>query len=113
MPMLRTRIVGQAHRQGAQTRLNELRSGHRLELRRERTNKFDRAAVAVWDPATNFQLGYVPRDSNRNLAIAMDAGIAVGATIEGYQPNILIVYPVFPQPTTSADSEEDLEDWLK
>ena len=94
MPVLKTVIVGVTHRQGAQTRLNKMKHGTPLKLVREKQNPHDRLAIAVYDPRDDFQLGYIPRAVNRNLAMAMDAGISTAVTIDRYTPNIHVIYPV-------------------
>lgn len=56
-----------------------LRVGESLRLRREANNAHDPYAVAVW--FRNEHLGYIPRGENRNLALLLDQGERLEATI--------------------------------
>ena len=89
--VLKTSIVGMQFRQGAQTRLNTLKHGQILRLQREANNPHDHGAVAVYDDT--FKLGYIPRADNRNLAMALDSGVAIGCFIDRWPPKLHIVYP--------------------
>lgn len=92
MAVLKTRVVGQAHRDGAQTRLNGKRHGDELRLVREPKNPYDRAAIAVYDG--DFKLGYIPKVDNRNLAIAIDQGMHAAAFIDEHEPKLHVIWPV-------------------
>ncbi|ATS92247.1 HIRAN domain-containing protein [Stenotrophomonas phage DLP4] len=71
MPQMRTYIVGSVHHKGAREAVLELRTDEVLTLRRERANKFDSNAVAVYD-ACGQMLGYIPRQDAPAIAKVLD-----------------------------------------
>src|SRR5258708_2021765 len=91
MSTVTTRIVGASHYPGAQTKLNVLRAGVAIELRREPDNGDDLNAIACWKDGQ--MLGYVPRKDNAQPAAAMDRGEPVTARIMGHQPGIQLSWP--------------------
>jgi hypothetical protein len=78
--MIETTIVGTKFRgKSAMTILAALRPGQRLELRRERQNKHDRNAVAIYYEGEH--LGFIPRHDNAELAAALDRGEKLDAEL--------------------------------
>lgn len=70
-----SRIAGVSSRR--QVLLNaSLAPGAPLALRRERNNPYDPNAIAVWDRASNGQLGYVPADLAPTLLARVPTGRA-------------------------------------
>ena len=73
-----TKIAGVTFvdRQRTVSRLNrcgELDTGTELVLRREPNNQFDHNAIAVFTKSGE-QLGYIPRDTAKSMALNMDRG---------------------------------------
>ena len=67
--------------------------GDRLYLRREKDNKYDPNAIAVYSAKQKKQLGYVPATVAKSLATVMDSGTSlkvvvtsVGQASGGYGP---------------------------
>lgn len=51
---------------------SKLQIGQKLSLKREKGNKFDIYAIAIY--YKNKKIGYIPRDDNREIAKFIDAG---------------------------------------
>lgn len=64
-------IVGAKYHKQARERLLALQDGATVLLVRERANKHDRNAVAVW--SGNMQVGYIPANQAKKVAPVMDA----------------------------------------
>lgn len=91
MTQVSTRIVGAQHHEGAQTKLNTLRRGASVELRREPDNPHDLSAISCWKDGV--MLGYIPRKDNRQAAEAMDRGEPVTCQISEFQPMVILRWP--------------------
>jgi hypothetical protein len=91
MTQVNTRIVGAQHYEGAQTQLNVLRRGTRIELVREPDNRHDANAVSCWYGGQ--QLGHIPRKDNPPIAAAMDRGDPVTCEIAANQPMVRVSWP--------------------
>lgn len=64
-------IAGFTYWDGAMV-LSELKPGMLLDLEREEANRFDPYAVAIY--YGEYKLGFVPRDSNRELSKYLEMG---------------------------------------
>jgi HIRAN domain len=96
MPQVSAKIVGAQHHEGAQTKLNTLRAGHAVELRREPDNPYDQRAVQCW--VDGVFLGYIPKRQNPQIAEAIDRGELVRCRIYPVQPNVIVQWPSVVQP---------------
>jgi hypothetical protein len=67
-------IVGTNFRgKEAEALVKTLKPGEEIALVREPTNKFDKNAVQVW--ARETCIGYLPKNQNAQIAMAMDADL--------------------------------------
>lgn len=80
MPAIRVAVVGtKFHGANAVECAARAPVGYVARLVRDRDNKYDPNAVAVW--LLGLHCGFVPRAHNAALAAAMDAGAEVAATV--------------------------------
>lgn len=77
--IVHTYLAGAKHHPGALAHLAEAPEHSEIELRRERDNRFDANAVAVFQEGR--KLGFLPATENRDIAAALDAGVEVAATM--------------------------------
>lgn len=64
---------------------NEIHKGDILRLQREPENEYDEYAIEVFDKHRR-KIGYVPKNYNRVIAILMDQGCRVSATVTQVEP---------------------------
>jgi hypothetical protein len=95
MPVIHTAIVGMRFYPGAARKVDALRSGEAIELRRERNNKHDPNAVAVH--VREHKVGHIPASEVVPVAAAFDAGYGVIARIDDKPPYLCVEW----------DDEED------
>lgn len=88
MPTIHTAIVGMRFYPGANRKVDALRPGEAVELRRERDNKHDSNAVAVH--VREHKVGHIPASEVAPIATAFDAGFDVIAKIDGKPPYLLV-----------------------
>lgn len=65
-------IAGFQYYQGLEA-FEHLKIGTELELVRDSENKYDPDAVAIF--YKDYQLGYIPRDCNKELSMFLDMGV--------------------------------------
>ena len=65
-------IAGFQYYQGLEA-YHQLKVGTELELVRDSENKYDPDAVAIF--YKDYQLGYIPRDCNKELSMFLDMGV--------------------------------------
>ena len=71
-------VAGIGFAEGAEKAMEGLMVGDRLELVREKDNRHDANAIAVW---SGVRIGYVPRKCNADLATMMDEGRKIDARV--------------------------------
>ena len=71
-------VAGIGFAEGAEKAMEGLNVGDRIELVREKDNRYDANAVAVW---AGVRIGYVPRKCNADLAAMMDEGRKLEARV--------------------------------
>lgn len=92
--------------------IKSLRVGDILTLEREADNPYDKFAVrCVYQDEF---LGFIPKDSNYEIAAALDAGLELTAEIIAFQnslrPSLSVELPEDSEDTELDDEEEDFED---
>ena len=76
-----SKIAGTTFQQGSQDIIRTLKPGHLLFVKREKDNKYDKNAIAIYSDETH-KLGYVPKDTAETLAPKMD------------DPKIILIFTV-------------------
>ncbi len=88
MPVIHTAAVGMRFYPGAWRRLESLRPGEAVELRRERDNRYDPSAVAVY--VREHKVGHLPASEVAPVAAAFGAGYDVTATVDSRVPYLRV-----------------------
>lgn len=88
MPTLYTAIVGMRFYPGANRKVEALRPGEAVELRREPNNRHDPNAVAVH--VRGHKVGHIPANEAAPVAAAFDAGFDVVAKVDGKPPYLRV-----------------------
>ena len=86
--VIHTAIVGMRFYPGAYRKVETLRPGEAVELRRERDNTHDPNAVAVH--VREHKVGHIPASEVAPVAAAFDMGYDVTATVRGKPPYLRV-----------------------